>query len=282
MPKLATLYLLILKVIYDEQMTEASNSLAVHTTLGELSERLGVFGLTGRTAPTEIRRALSLLKKYQIIEPLDLMDDLDGNMRLILYPTINLILTGNDVRELLSELGEGEGQDRQLTRDTEEAADEEENETDGEEKRRTERRFQMNDKGFKALTRICLNNWHYISHKVLSLNSGINFFTGHSGSGKSTIIDAMQIVLYANTDGRGFFNKAAADDSDRSLIEYLRGMVNIEENNRFAYLRNQNFSTTIALEFTETEGGEAQCVGVAFDVEDGVQPGEPPSFGKNS
>ena len=125
----------------------------------------------------------------------------------------------------------------------------------------------MNDKGFKALTRICLNNWHYISHKVLSLNSGINFFTGHSGSGKSTIIDAMQIVLYANTDGRGFFNKAAADDSDRSLIEYLRGMVNIEENNRFAYLRNQNFSTTIALEFTETEGGEAQCVGVAFDVE---------------
>lgn len=61
------------------------------------------------------------------------MDDLDGNMRLILYPTINLILTGNDVRELLSELGEGEGQDRQLTRDTEEAADEEENETDGEE-----------------------------------------------------------------------------------------------------------------------------------------------------
>lgn len=40
----------------------------------------------------------------------------------------------------------------------------------------------MNDKGFKALTRICLNNWHYISHKVLSLNSGINFFTGHWGA----------------------------------------------------------------------------------------------------
>lgn len=37
------------------------------------------------------------------------------------------------MRELLSELGEGEGQDRQLTRDTEEAADREENETDGEE-----------------------------------------------------------------------------------------------------------------------------------------------------
>lgn len=120
---------------------------------------------------------------------------------------------------------------------------------------------------FEALSRICLNNWHYISHKVLSFHEGINFFTGHSGSGKSTVIDAMQIVLYANTDGRGFFNKAAADDSDRNLIEYLRGMINIGENNEFAYLRNQNFSTTIVLELRQTDTGECQCVGVVFDVE---------------
>ena len=120
---------------------------------------------------------------------------------------------------------------------------------------------------FKALSRICLNNWHYIDHRTLSFNEGINFFTGHSGSGKSTIIDAMQIVLYADTDGRGFFNKAAADDSDRNLIEYLRGMVNIEDNNNFSYLRNSNFSSTIVLEFQQTGNGEKQCVGVVFDVE---------------
>ena len=92
---------------------------------------------------------------------------------------------------------------------------------------------------FKILSKICLNNWHYIDRKILTLNEGINFFTGHSGSGKSTVIDALQIVLYANTDGRGFFNKAAADDSDRNLIEYLRGMVNISENNESEYLRNK-------------------------------------------
>ena len=120
---------------------------------------------------------------------------------------------------------------------------------------------------FKALSKICLNNWHYIDRKVLTLNQGINFFTGHSGSGKSTVIDAMQIVLYANTDGRGFFNKAAADDSDRSLIEYLRGMVNIGENNESQYLRNQNFSSTIVLELEQTDTKEKQCVGVVFDVE---------------
>ena len=120
---------------------------------------------------------------------------------------------------------------------------------------------------FVALSRICLNNWHYISRKTLSFSEEINFFTGHSGSGKSTVIDAMQIVLYANTDGRGFFNKAAADDSDRSLIEYLRGMVNIGENNEFAYLRNRNFSTTIVLELKQTDTEECQCVGIVFDVE---------------
>lgn len=120
---------------------------------------------------------------------------------------------------------------------------------------------------FEALSKVCLNNWHYIQQKVLPISDGINFFTGHSGSGKSTVIDAMQIVLYANTDGRGFFNKAATDDSDRNLIEYLRGMVNIGDDNHFSYLRNQNFSSTIALEFRDTEKDVYQCVGVVFDVE---------------
>ena len=127
--------------------------------------------------------------------------------------------------------------------------------------------MESNKQAFKAITRICLNNWHYIDAKILELNENINFFTGHSGSGKSTVIDAMQIVLYANTDGRGFFNKAAADDSDRSLIEYLRGMINIKENGQAEYKRNANFSTTIVLELTQTLSRDRECVGVVFDVD---------------
>lgn len=119
---------------------------------------------------------------------------------------------------------------------------------------------------FEALSRLCLNNWHYIDRRILSFHEGINFFTGHSGSGKSTVIDALQILLYANTDGRGFFNKAAADDSDRSLMEYLRGMVSIGENNEYTYLRNKNFSSTIVMELNRTDTGEKQCIGVVFDV----------------
>ena len=120
---------------------------------------------------------------------------------------------------------------------------------------------------YQVMTKMSLNNWHYINEKLLIFNDEINFFTGHSGSGKSTVLDALQIVLYADSNGRGFFNKAAKEDSDRTLIEYLRGMKVVQENNVASYLRNRNFSTTIVLEFRDTETGKHQSIGVIFDVD---------------
>lgn len=123
---------------------------------------------------------------------------------------------------------------------------------------------------YLVTTRLVLNNWHYISEKLLSFHDSINFFTGHSGSGKSTVIDALQVLLYADTDGRGFFNKAAKDDSNRTLMEYLRGMNNVKENGEATYLRNKNFSSTIALELMNAQTKEYQTIGVSFDVEVGT------------
>ncbi|MDF2540530.1 MAG: chromosome segregation protein [Herbinix sp.] len=120
---------------------------------------------------------------------------------------------------------------------------------------------------YQVLKKMCLNNWHYISEKLLTFHDDINFFTGHSGSGKSTVLDALQIVLYADSNGRGFFNKAAKDDSDRTLIEYLRGMKVVQENNEINYLRNKNFTTSIVLEFQDTETEFIQSIGVIFDVD---------------
>lgn len=36
----------------------------------------------------------------------------------------------------------------------------------------------MENQRFEALSRICLNNWHYIKHRTLSFDDGINFFYG--------------------------------------------------------------------------------------------------------
>lgn len=112
MPRLATLYLLILKLIYDEQMESVSSSVHIITSLSEMHERLGNdLGLLPRKpAPTEIRRALTLLKKYQVIEPLDMMEGADPQSRLIIYPSINVVLFGEDVRRLLNSFAdEGDG-----------------------------------------------------------------------------------------------------------------------------------------------------------------------------
>ncbi|WP_195420718.1 DUF4194 domain-containing protein [Faecalicatena contorta] len=102
MPRLATIYLLVLKLLYDEQMAEVSSSSHIVTTMGALNGKAGDFRvLKGIPSPTEMRRTVSLLKKYQIIEPLDMLEELNEHTRLIIYPCINAVLMGEDIRELL-------------------------------------------------------------------------------------------------------------------------------------------------------------------------------------
>ena len=108
----ATLYVLVLKLIYDEQMSSVSTSVNVITTLSEIHEKLGTYRLLKKQpSVSEIRRSLAMLKKYQVVEPLDILEELDGFSRLVVYPTINVILLGDDVRALLETFREGEEED---------------------------------------------------------------------------------------------------------------------------------------------------------------------------
>ncbi len=107
LPKLATLYILILKIIYEEQMASVSTSVNVYTTLGEINERLGSYRLLkNKPSVTEIRKAITILKRYQIIDPLDVLEELDGKTRMIIYPCINVVLLGDDVRALVESFAE--------------------------------------------------------------------------------------------------------------------------------------------------------------------------------
>lgn len=103
-PKLATLYLLILKLIYDGRMEEASSSSGIYTSLGEIHEKIGDFHLL-KSLPsiTEMRRAIALLKKYQIMEPLDVLEELNEETRMMIYPCVNIVLMGDDIRKLIGE-----------------------------------------------------------------------------------------------------------------------------------------------------------------------------------
>ncbi|MEG1577066.1 MAG: ATP-binding protein, partial [Clostridium sp.] len=51
-----------------------------------------------------------------------------------------------------------------------------------------------------------LIHWHNYVKEVIEFDT-INFLTGKTAAGKSTIIDALQLVLLGDTSGT-FFNKA--------------------------------------------------------------------------
>lgn len=105
--RLATIYLLVLKLIYDEQMETVSSSSHIVTTVGALNSKAGEFRvLRGLPSPTEMRRTIALLKKYQIIEPLDVLEELNEETRLVIYPCIHTVLLGDDLRALLETFSE--------------------------------------------------------------------------------------------------------------------------------------------------------------------------------
>ena len=109
LPRLASIYLLVLKLIYDEQMQAVSSSSHVVTTLGAINQKAGEFRvLRGIPSPTEMRQTIALLKKYQIIEPLDILEELNEETRLVIYPCIHAVLMAYDIRELLATFSEEE------------------------------------------------------------------------------------------------------------------------------------------------------------------------------
>ncbi len=116
----------------------------------------------------------------------------------------------------------------------------------------------------KKLTRLLLIHWHYFTHETVSFET-LNFLTGKNASGKSTIIDAMQLVLLGDTSG-GYFNKAANGKGNRSLMGYLKGELGDDEDSGFKYLRNGRFTSYIALEFFDEEKNRYFTGGCCFDV----------------
>ena len=114
----------------------------------------------------------------------------------------------------------------------------------------------------KVFTRMCLNNWGGIDHKVLEFHEYVNLFSGKSGSGKSPVMDAIQVILYGSFSP-SFLNKAADDAKNRrSVLSYLRG----EQKDGSANRKDCDFCSVIALEIEDTGTHITTCIGIAFEV----------------
>lgn len=115
----------------------------------------------------------------------------------------------------------------------------------------------------KQFKKVLILKWHYIEHECVDLGD-INFLTGKNASGKSTFIDAMQLVLLGDTKGN-YFNKAANEKSHRTLSSYVRGEL-MDSEVGFEYLRNDDFSSVIAIEVYDTDRRKFFVIGIHMDV----------------
>jgi len=112
----------------------------------------------------------------------------------------------------------------------------------------------------KKLKKVLLINWLYYE-KILVDFDDINYVTGKTGSGKTSFIDALQIVLLGELTSRNF-NKAANESSERTLKGYLRA--DMDDNNPRSR-RGRSFRTYIATEFLDDFTGRSFTIGVVFD-----------------
>ncbi|PDO09619.1 MAG: hypothetical protein BLM47_11590 [Candidatus Reconcilbacillus cellulovorans] len=114
----------------------------------------------------------------------------------------------------------------------------------------------------KWLTRLRLINWHYFQDESLTFGKQ-TLIVGKSGAGKSTIIDAMQVLFVA--DQRQIrFNSAAHENAKRDLRGYLKGKIGDDER---MYVRDQtDFTSYLLAEFWDDEQQDAFVVGYVADV----------------
>ncbi len=112
----------------------------------------------------------------------------------------------------------------------------------------------------KKLKKILLVKWLYYENELIEVGD-ITFLTGKTGAGKSTVVDALQVVLLGETNSRNF-NKAASDTSQRTLDTYLRADM---DGDGPKCRRGKDFSSYIACEYWDDKSGERFTAGIVFD-----------------
>lgn len=116
----------------------------------------------------------------------------------------------------------------------------------------------------KTLRKLLLVNWHYFTHELVEFEQ-LNFMTGANASGKTTIIDALQLVLFGETSGR-YFNKSVSGKSSRTLSSYLCGEIGDSGGSGAVYLREGFFTAYTAVEFYDDERDRSFVLGGVYDV----------------
>ncbi len=174
---------------------------------------------------TTMRNALSLFRRYQIVELLD-QDMGDEESRVLIYDSI--LMAGTVQKTLKQHMRNWRHTEREET------------------------------KAMKKLTRMKLINWHRFNNCTIEFGDS-TLLSGENGAGKSTLLDAIQFVIICST---GYFNKAAHENGKRRLIGYIRCKTGKENQ---PYERTGEISAHVALEFYEESKDKYFIIGAVVD-----------------
>ncbi len=116
----------------------------------------------------------------------------------------------------------------------------------------------------KKLTKIKLVNWHYFQNETINVD-GSFLLSGENASGKSTILDAIQLVLTTSTKSFNLATTVGEKRSKRDLKGYVRCKTGEEGN---AYYRTGSVISFVALEFYEESKDRFFTIGVKIDSPD--------------
>lgn len=117
--KCTTIFMLLLKLIFDEKMASVSNSVHVYANLSEVYDKINLFRLWDNKALpiTEVRKTIAMLKKYQIIDLIDFDGEFESDTKLIIYPSINLLINAQEVRNIIAQYEKSEEEEDGISSD---------------------------------------------------------------------------------------------------------------------------------------------------------------------
>jgi uncharacterized protein YPO0396 len=115
----------------------------------------------------------------------------------------------------------------------------------------------------RYLTKLNLINWHYFNDETIHFHKHGNLITGGTGAGKSTILDALQVLLVADFRQLKFNRSANDQNSKRNVVSYLRGGVSSEG---VDFKRgDKDFTSYITAEIELEQWNKVLLLGVVFD-----------------
>lgn len=112
------------------------------------------------------------------------------------------------------------------------------------------------------LTKIFLHHWHRFRHHLIEVQDSL-YLAGHNGSGKSSVLDAIQLALVADLH-MVRFNRLGNEKSSRDLDSYVRGKLGEDR-----YLRPGPTVGVVALEFAAANGQTIITAGACLEAAPG-------------